>query len=70
MNIQVYTINSELKSAKKLGWNTFTYPNRFVEDFDNTVVIRMGNSELCQSKDGTLKEFKYCLLYTSPSPRD
>lgn len=43
--IKLFTINSEKKSAKKLGFPTFTsFGEQYAQDLDNDIVIRWGNS--------------------------
>jgi len=44
--IIVLTTNSEEKSAKKLGFDTFTYYPNHIQDFKNVVVLRYGNGFL------------------------
>lgn len=57
MNIKVFTIDSELESAKKLGFETSTYPYR-VEDYDNYIVIRWGFGQEIYNRENKLSDFK------------
>jgi hypothetical protein len=59
--IKLFTIGSEEKSAKKLEFETFCYIYNYTEDFDNSVVIRWGNSQRIRSRNGNVTEFKNIL---------
>jgi hypothetical protein len=56
--IKIVTINSELKSAKTMGFLTFTEDFKSVNEFDNDVVVRWGNSWTFHNNDGEVQEFK------------
>lgn len=58
-NILVLTVNSELESAKALGWNAQTCLEKdYVEDYSDKVVIRWGNSRKQRNKNGGYSEFQ------------
>jgi hypothetical protein len=57
MDIKVLTCDSELKSAKKLGFDTSSYIIGRIEDLKNTLVIRWGNGCSYYNKDGNKSEF-------------
>jgi hypothetical protein len=58
--IIVVTCNSELESAKKLGYTTRTDAKEYAHKFDDTVVIRWGYSRLAYNRSGENRntEFK------------
>lgn len=59
-NIKLLTINSELKSAKTLGFATITNLPSCTADYDKDVIIRWGNSQLNQLNQNSwnLRDFK------------
>lgn len=62
MKIKVLTINSELDSVTKLGWPTKTFHGDYAEDFDDTIMIRWGNSRTIHNRDGKSGvDFKHVL---------
>ena len=46
MEIIVYTIHSEIASARKLGFPVHTYLFDSVDNYDDKIVISYGNSSL------------------------
>jgi predicted ATP-grasp superfamily ATP-dependent carboligase len=56
--INVFTINNEYDSACRLGYQTFTYRDNYVEEYDSNVNIRWGNSGLLLNKNGNEVDFK------------
>lgn len=56
--IKVYTIGSELDSARRLGFDTTTCIWDRTEEFDSNIVIRWGNSGRHYNKNDYLSEFK------------
>ncbi|MEK6884107.1 MAG: hypothetical protein AABY22_31045, partial [Nanoarchaeota archaeon] len=59
--INILTIDSEFKSAQKLGFETTCSFDKKAEEFDNDIIIRWGNSVLMPSNDGKEKDFKNVL---------
>jgi len=60
MNIRVFTIDSEIESATRLGFSTSSYLEDYVEKYDSDVVIRWGNSRWMSSRtsQGRYVDFK------------
>ncbi len=57
--IKLLTIQSELKSAKNLEFETFTYVgDKYIEDFDKDIIVRWGSSYLGYDKNGNYKDYK------------
>jgi hypothetical protein len=57
--IQLYTIDSELKSAKRLGFPATIHLGGFSSKYDNCVIVRWGNSELhYKDESGKISDFK------------
>lgn len=52
MAIKVVTIDSELESAKRLGYPTHTWLGDYAYKFDNDIIIRWGNSGFVYSREG------------------
>ncbi len=44
MNIKIFTIESELESAQRIGFSTSTLMGDYVDKYDKDIVIRWGNS--------------------------
>lgn len=62
MEVLVVTIDSELESAKKLGYNTTTFIGDYANRYDNKIVIRWGNSRYLYDNNGSRQlDFKYVL---------
>lgn len=70
----VFTIDSELASAQKLGYETCCYIDDYVNAYDNDVIIRWGNSSKVYDSTGSYREFRniinpssaICLNCTKP----
>jgi hypothetical protein len=56
--IKLFTICSEQRSAEKLGFPTFTYSGYNVNEFNNDVVLRWGNSMYLCNSENRVQEFK------------
>jgi len=53
MEIKILTIDSELESARRLGYpNTTTHLGDYAHKFDNNIVIRWGNSRWLYDAEG------------------
>ena len=52
MEIIVLTIDSELESARKLGYKTTTYLGDYAHQFDDKIIIRWGNSRWLNDTTG------------------
>src|ERR1017187_773517 len=51
--IKVFTIIREFESAKRLGFETYTFlPSSYAHDFDNDIIIRFGNGSSLYGKKG------------------
>ena len=62
MKIKILTIDSELESAKNIGYDTTTYAGDFADKYDNTIMIRWGNSRPAFSSSGSRDlEFKHVI---------
>lgn len=55
--IKVITIESERKSAEKLGWPTYSSPHFYVDDCENDVIIRWGYGAELYNRQMKLQEF-------------
>lgn len=63
--LRIFTIDSEYKSAHRLGFPTHTYFCGPVETFDNDIIVRWGNSALLCNKKGEKQEFKNVINLSS-----
>jgi hypothetical protein len=61
MDVKVITIKSELESAQRLGLPTFTKVDTSVNDYDNTIIIRWGNSYRYLNNVGAYRDFKHVI---------
>ncbi len=52
MNIKIMTIQSELESAKRLGFDTFVSDGDYVDKYDKHIMIRWGNSRWMPRRNG------------------
>ncbi len=59
--IILYTISSEEESARRLGFETTTYLEEYVETLDENVIVRWGNSSLGVNSKFKSQEFKNVL---------
>ena len=57
------------KDIEKLGVNIFSDMKKGVKDCDIVMMLRLQNERMTSSFLSSNREY-YCLLYTSPSPRD
>jgi hypothetical protein len=56
--VKILTIDSEIESARKLGFVCESWFSSHTETFDNDVVVRWGNSGLHESVELRRREFK------------
>jgi len=62
MEVLVVTIDSELESARKLGYSTSTFIGDYASKYDNKIVIRWGNSRYLYDNNGSRQmDFKHVL---------
>jgi len=58
MDVKVLTVKSELESAQRLGFPTFTKVETSVNNYDNVIIIRWGNSYRYLNNLGKYRDFK------------
>lgn len=63
--LKLFTVESELDSAQRLGFQTSTYLPEVVERSDNDIIYRWGNSHLYLNRAGQPSEFKNVINQSS-----
>lgn len=53
MKVVIYTIESEVESARRMGYETTTYLGDYAHKFDDKIVIRWGNSRWLYNREGS-----------------